>query len=166
MPEDRWINFKFDDRRRPPGNWRQVGRAQRVSGMRHRRVAAVTFLNGLTYSVERGEDWGIELEREPTNPHDPNAIKVIGRFTQRKKRWFRAPVVTLERNHIGYIDAETAEHLGRFDPDIPIAAEVYEIARLRKFTMKSEGLPLVIKINVLVPGKNEPYWQGQFPEGL
>lgn len=134
--------------------------------MGHRREAAVTFLNGLTYCVEQGSDWGIELEREPRNRVDPNAIKVIGRWTQTQKRWFRSPVTTTERRHIGYINAETASELAEIGSDLPVAAEVYEIARLKKFTMKGKGLPLIIKIIVLIPGKNEPFWNGAFPENL
>lgn len=134
--------------------------------MRHRRVAAVTFLNGLTYAEEAGDDWGVELEREPSNPHDPYAIRVIGRYTKYRKRWFRSPLTSIERIHIGYVDGGLAAHLGRFGNDIPLAAEVYEIARLKKFDMKGEGLPLIIKIIVLIPGKNEPFWQGQFPDEL
>lgn len=156
---DRWVTWKAEDRRRPPGAWRQFQMADRVIGMRHRRMDAVTFLNGMVSAEEAKQDWGIELEREPENPRDPNAIKVIGRWTETKKRWFRAPETAVRRLHIGYVDGDMAAALAEFGPSLPIAAEVYEVTRLKDFDLSGDGLPLVIKIIVLVPSKKDPVWK-------
>lgn len=62
-----------------------------VAGIPHRMANAVAF-------ARRAQQY-LELEREPNNPHDPNAIKVIGV----SKGWF-----FWRRHFLGYVPRETA----------------------------------------------------------
>jgi HIRAN domain len=63
-----------------------------VAGVQHRLANAFTFA--------RGRNHDLLLEPEPTNRHDPNAIKVIGFY----KGWFFT-----HRVHLGYVPAEMAK---------------------------------------------------------
>ena len=60
--------------------------------------------------------YGLLLELEPDNPHDPNAIKVLGKALGQS--W-----------HIGYLDRATAAEINRdlVAAGIPIAAELYDL---------------------------------------
>ena len=64
---------------------------EEVAGVQHRLSNARAFA--------RGRNQELRFEREPGNPHDPNAIKIIGIY----KGWFFAHSV-----HIGYVPAEVA----------------------------------------------------------
>ena len=54
------------------------------------------------------EDFQIYLEREPDNPVDPNAIKIMGKATVKGELWSR---------QIGYLAKETAADLKEEDLD-------------------------------------------------
>jgi hypothetical protein len=74
----------------PDGMWIMEAHIE-VAGIPHRMGNAVAF-------ARRGQHY-LELEREPNNPHDPNAIKVIGV----SKGWF-----FWRRHFLGYVPRETA----------------------------------------------------------
>jgi len=65
-----------------------------VAGIQHRKDSALNFA--------KGSNQIIELEREKSNKHDPNAIKVIGV----SKGWFFT-----KRNFIGYVPKEVSAHI-------------------------------------------------------
>ncbi len=62
-----------------------------VSGVRDRVGPVVAFI--------RGKKHRIEWEREPQNPHDQNAIKIIG---------VTKSLFGSKRRHVGYVPAEIA----------------------------------------------------------
>jgi hypothetical protein len=65
-----------------------------VAGIPHRKRAAIAFA--------KGKQHRLELEPEPKNPHDRNAIRVIGI----SKGWF-----FWHRRLLGYVPQETAERI-------------------------------------------------------
>ena len=76
-----------------------------VAGIPYRKAAALAFA--------RGKQQYLELEREPSNPHDPNAIKVIG-VSKGLFGW--------KRHFVGYVPRETAKEIaeeGLLDAIIP-----------------------------------------------
>lgn len=65
---------------RPDGYRYGGGFSVKVAGTRHRQHLARAFYDAVKDAGLANEgDFGILLEREPGNSHDPNAIKVIGR---------------------------------------------------------------------------------------
>lgn len=152
-----WSSWKPKDRRRPPGQWRQFQMATNVAGLSYRTVAVVTFMKGVTASDQQGDDWGVELEREPGNQHHPNAIAVYGRWTERRKRWFRSEALEQRRAHIGYINRDMADRLAKAGESFPLAAELYEVA-VNESNDDPDLLGVIIKIIVLIPSKMDPVW--------
>ncbi len=67
-----------------------------VAGIQYRKRNALAF-------AKRGQH-RLELEREPNNSHDPNAIKVIGI----SKGWF-----FWRSDFIGYVPRDTAERIAK-----------------------------------------------------
>ena len=63
-----------------------------VAGIQHRLENAAIFAGGRNHELR--------LEPEPRNPHDPNAIKVIGVYAG----WFFTHAV-----HFGYVPADEAQ---------------------------------------------------------
>lgn len=129
------------ERYRPRGDWVQTTLAQPVVGIPHRRRQASAFASAVARAEAKGWPYGVTVEPEPTNPHDPNAIRVIGMATV--KPWFRAP---RERHwHIGYVAREMAEEIQRdlLAKGVPIEAELYSIYRDRNF--------LEVKVILLAP---------------
>jgi hypothetical protein len=103
------------DRHKPPGKWVQTTTTLQVTGTQHRLSSLDAFINAVWRAGGR-EVYGVTLEPEPANPHDRNAIKVIGTVGQ--QAW-----------HIGYLDAFTAKEITAdlVDKKIAIAAELYGI---------------------------------------
>ena len=139
--------------------------ADRVAGLRYRRENVFAFIHGVRAADRVGLDWGIELEKEPDNPHSQNgtAIKVIGRWVERRKPWFRPVVNSLRREHIGYVPSEITEPLsaalGPLYASIPMAAELYEIAVAQGAEQRTDTMGAIIKIIVLLPSKRDSVWQ-------
>jgi hypothetical protein len=152
-----WLSWKPKDRRRPPGQWRQFQMATAVVGITHRAAAVMAFVKGASASERRGDDWGIDLERQPTNPHHGNAIAVCGCWTERRKRWFRSEAIEPRRAHIGYINRSMADQLAEAGSAFPLAAELYEV-RVNDSNDDPELLGAIIKIIVLIPSKMDPAW--------
>ena len=74
-----------------PKGYQIFHRGAAVSGLHYRREAALHF-------IRSGERHHLEMEPEPANPHDKNAIKVIG-------------VTAGERYHLGYVPADIVQLL-------------------------------------------------------
>ena len=92
--------------------------------------------------IQGGKNLCLELEREPKNKHDPNAIKIIGVV----RGWIFA-----KRYHIGYIGREIAKKLvaGRFWPNVT--------ANLRRVTLNDEGY-VHVNFDLLGPkGRKKEY---------
>src|SRR5262249_62287371 len=75
-----------------PDGMRKLAGDQEVAGIQYRLPNVKAFAKG-----RRQE---LRFEPDPGNPHDPNAIKVIGIY----KGWFFTHSV-----HIGYISASVAQ---------------------------------------------------------
>lgn len=69
-----------------------------VAGLSYREDNALRFL--------RGTEQALELEPEPSNKHDPNAIRVIGHHRSARED---------HRAHIGYLPREVARVLAKHD---------------------------------------------------
>jgi hypothetical protein len=109
--------------------------------VQHRKVDALAFARAVQAAEQKGLRYGVMLEREPLNPHDQKAIKVIG--SALVKPWFGAPC---ERSwHIGYVPREVSEELVEdlYSQNHPCAAELYGIYVGRDF--------IDIEFFVLVP---------------
>lgn len=65
-----------------------------VAGVGHHKKAAARFI--------AGQDWTLEFEREMNNPHDPNAIRIVG-CSRKGERW--------ARYHVGYVDRDLAARI-------------------------------------------------------
>jgi hypothetical protein len=105
-----------------------------VAGVFDREEAVNDFVSG--------ENRTVELEREPTNEHDPNAVKVIGSWTDRRGE--------IREEQLGYLPAEVAQELAEKEPsDTPIEATVTKLFEPRP--RKSAGL----RLDLWVPRDHE-----------
>ena len=88
------------------------------------RLTPLQFAQAARRAEAKGLVYGVELEHRPDNPHDANAIAVIG--VAERSGWFRRRV---DRWHIGYLDREiAAEIVGDLvSKRTPVAAELYSI---------------------------------------
>ncbi len=154
---DGWQSWKPKHRGRPPGEWRQFRVAERVAGLKHMRAEILRFGAGASHAEKDRLDFGLDLQRQPENRHDKNAIMVRGHWTVQQKRWFRPPTKTVDRVHIGWIDRDTAAHLALAGPNFPIAAEFYEMA-IANDPDPELGFGVIIKVIVLIPSFNNPLW--------
>lgn len=105
-----------------------------VSGTSFRKNDAVQFA--------KGSNQELELEREPTNPHDKNAIKVIGKSSGKKY-------------HIGYVPKEVSEQIavtGIFESIKP---------RLDRIYQGIDGY-LEIKFQIIGPKENKKQFDSFF----
>lgn len=152
-----WQSWKPKHRGRPLGDWRQFRLAERVAGLKHRKAELGRFGEGAARAEKLGLDFGLDLQRQPDNRFDKNAIMVTGRWTVRNKRWFRPAIERVEQAQIGWIDRETAAHLAAAGPDFPIAAEFYEMAVAKNPDPKF-GFGVIIKVIVLIPSFKDPVW--------
>lgn len=94
-------------------------------------LAGVQFRKGDAIEFAQGVDHSIELEADPTNEHDSNAIKVIG-------------ISSGSRYHIGFLpanDAKTIISRGYLDKALP---------RLKKIYLSDSGW-LEIEYDVVIP---------------
>ena len=103
VPSNRWYkrrHWESPNVLRMQGEYRKGWR----SLLTDEPVAGVTFDDRESYFLLLGDrpDFRVYLEREPYNPHDPNAIKVMGMATV----WGR-----LRAEQLGYLKKETAEAL-------------------------------------------------------
>lgn len=113
------------NRYRPPGAWIQTTGLLDVVGVQHRKADALAFARAVQTAEQKGWLYGVRLEPEPSNRHDPNAIKVIGYAPA--KALFGTPS---ERSwHIGYVPREIAQELVEdlFSQNHPCAAELYGV---------------------------------------
>ncbi len=112
-----------------PEGMRTYSDREEVAGIEFRIQNAIAFASGT--------EQALELLPEPTNPHDANAIMVIGSYVTGP---FRHKV------HIGYVSAETA----RFVAENHWTS--YAMARLRNVWAGGYHRPVVIvRFSILVP---------------
>ncbi len=112
------------DRHRPDGKWVQATTMQKVVGVQYRKPDAQAFADAARKAEKKSLQYGVQLEHQPNNPHDPNAIAVYG--ISEKKGLFSKSVAEW---HIGYLEGELAAELVNdfLSKDIQIAAELHSI---------------------------------------
>lgn len=112
------------DRHLPEGKWVQTTLAESVVGVHYRKADAVAFAHAAQKAEAKGLVYGVELEHRPDNPHDGNAIAVVG--IAEEKGWFSR---RLGRWHIGYLDRDLASEIisDLVSNGIAVAAQLYSI---------------------------------------
>jgi hypothetical protein len=88
------LQHKFSAYGTAPANFKCRNHLK-VAGIQNYYGAALRFALGAVDCDQNSERHGLDLEREPENSYDPNAIKVIG--------WWRT-----SRVHIGYVPKDYA----------------------------------------------------------
>lgn len=124
-------------RHKPAGTWVAATLVTEVVGLHHRRNEAEAFVKEAHRADQKGTKYGVRLEPEPGNPHDKNAVKVLGEVSDRGE-W-----------HIGYLSRDVAADLSRdlLASDTPIAGELYKIY------VSTNGF-IEVKVIVLAPPGN------------
>jgi HIRAN domain-containing protein len=109
---------------RPEGEWVQTTLAESIVGVHHRKADAITFARAARRAEAKSLQYGVQLEHRPDNPHDANAIAVIGVAEQ--KGWFSRRI---GQWHIGYLDRDVAAEIisDLVSNGIAVAAELYSI---------------------------------------
>ncbi|WP_029583561.1 HIRAN domain-containing protein [Bradyrhizobium sp. URHD0069] len=108
----------------PDGKWVQTTLAESIVGVHHRKANAIAFARAARRAEVKGLVYGVQLEHRPDNPHDTNAIAVIGVAEQ--KGWFSR---SIGQWHIGYLDRDVAAEITSdlVSKGIAVAAELYSI---------------------------------------
>jgi hypothetical protein len=129
------------DRHQPPGDWVGFTLATSVVGVSMSKPAARAFASAARLAERRGWAYGVTPQWEPNNPHDPNAIAVIGMAESRGCFGGRR----LGEWKIGYLPREVAEEVVTTlaEPGFPVGLELYSIY---------EGREGYIDIKVVVLG--------------
>lgn len=92
-----------------------------VHGTTHRKSEVADYIRGVIATQKSGNDddtYGVELEREPENEHDPSAIKVFGTWELSGQDY---------RRHIGYVPRKLAFKIEINLDDEPLHAFVSSI---------------------------------------
>jgi hypothetical protein len=112
------------DRHRPEGDWVQTTMVEKVVGVHHRKRDARAFVEAVRRAESKGLIYGLQLEHQPNNPHDRNAIAVFG--VAEVRGWFRRG---MREWHVGFLDRDLAAELHRdlISKGLPIGAELYAI---------------------------------------
>lgn len=108
----------------PEGQWKRVTELQSVVGIQYRKPNAIEFAKAAFTAHASGDPFGLIAEREPNNPHDRYAVKIIGWGSGRSAFLGRKNSLNL---HVGYVDAETSGRIAEKFPDVPLAAEFYSL---------------------------------------
>ncbi|WKL57266.1 hypothetical protein Q1W73_16610 [Asticcacaulis sp. ZE23SCel15] len=107
-----------------PEGWDIVIETLEVAGLRFHIDNVTQWVDAVSKSERKTLPYGLELSPEPENPHDPNAIRIIG-CAMVKPMFGKAE---MQRWHIGYVDAEHAEIINRdYLGKTPLAAILNEI---------------------------------------
>lgn len=132
-------------RHRPPGKWRRVEPWFQVAGAVYRIDDAVSFVLGAAECEKAGTPYGLDVEREPENPHDPKAIAIFG--------WWTSPAGR-QRVKIGYAPRDVARD--HRDPDKPIAAEIENLYLANRYD--GNGMYVGVRAFMLEPSARSGYW--------
>ena len=129
-------------RHKPEGEWVQTTMTVGIAGVQHKMAEVRAFGKAVINAEARGMRYGVEVVPQPNNPHDRNAIEVIG-FCNVKGV---IGGTKTERWSIGFLPRDLAAELSRdlVSQGVPIAAELYSI-------YTSDDGYLDIKIIVLAP---------------
>lgn len=101
-----------------------VSTAFDVEGIGYRREAAQRFARAAMKCEAANRYYGVVATREPNNPHDTNAIMVIGNWVQRG--WFGGEKTRTV--HVGYVPADLAKDIVEaYGPTRDPELSLYEI---------------------------------------
>lgn len=112
------------DRYRPAGIWVQTTIAVSVVGIQFRKEAARAYISAVQKAESLRLQYGLLLERQTNNPHDPDAIAIYGVSE------VQASLNTsVQEWHIGYMARDLAAELAEdlVSKGVPIAAELLSI---------------------------------------
>lgn len=132
---------KFDtsDEAKPGPKWRKMNAFhQSIVGEQHYEASHDSFL--------RGSECRVEIEREPENPHDPNALAVIGLW--RDKAGPR-------REKLGYLPREFSSEVATTRP---ADMEMLAVA-VSTYTSRRDGYRNM-KVDLYEPSVSSGYWRG------
>lgn len=133
--------MKFaQDRHRAAGEWVQFTNLVDIVGITHRLTDAHAFARAAQTAERRRLTYGVNLQFEPNNSHDSNAIAVIGLadcpglFGLKAKEW-----------KVGYLPREVAADVVSelIEPRLPVSVELYSIYRTERY--------LEIRVIILAP---------------
>jgi hypothetical protein len=133
---------------RPSGHrWRIWRDGIGLAGVVFREPVVARFLIEVQALERHGEGrYGLLLRREPNNPHDRNALAVLG--------WAYSPEHCGE---LGYIPKEVSADIATtLPPDIPLAATLSRV-------FVPEPRVLWVGVRVLIPAKRDPWWKANGP---
>lgn len=113
------------DRHSPLGEWVQTTPLIEVVGLNHRPGEVAKFFSAVRKAERKGLSYGIMVVPEPNNPHDRNAIKVIG-FAESKPLFGG---LMRREWHVGYVERDMAAEVTEalLANRIPISAELYRL---------------------------------------
>lgn len=113
-----------EQRYKPVGEWVQTTMAIPVVGIQHRKNDANSFVSAVRKAERTRLRYGVQVEHQPGNKHDPNALAVYGYADF--KGWFRSGT---SRWHVGFLDRDSAEELARdlIAHSVPLELELYHI---------------------------------------
>ena len=63
-----------------------------------------------------GRDQKVELLKDPDNPHDPNAIRVVAHWRDKRGRW--------NSDQIGWVPRDLARQIAEEIPDVELSARI------------------------------------------
>lgn len=122
-----------------PDGWDVFADEVSIVGERFRLEEIGEFIRALGDAVEARRAFGVRLEREPDNAHDPYAIKVVGVWKTRENEHTR---------HLGYLSSKLAYKVGKqIGADRPLGA----ILRTVELDPESPEDPINVVIDVLEP---------------
>jgi hypothetical protein len=98
----------------PQGDWKRASPLLTVHGVLYRKPEALAFAKAALKLHDAEKPFGLIIEREPDNPHDPNALKIIG--------WGGGV-----SRHFGYVEAIEAARFAERYPGINLTAELYSV---------------------------------------
>jgi len=115
------------DEHAPPGFAMCIAWGTRVAGISYNEAAAESFVLGTRQALD--------LAREPSNPFDKNAVKVLGTWTDAEGKRRR-------REMLGHLPREVAAMVAALGPDAEIAAA------LRVMFVPMDGKGAGLRLNV------------------
>ena len=124
-----WVELDIPFEEAPKG-YRRFALAVSVKGTSHYLREAKAWINS--------SDLSLDLEREPHNEHDENAIKVIG---------ISKNIMGIKRRHIGYVDRYTATiDIGEYDLK-RVKPTIHRIAVLKNFFGYTKAVSIVYDLH-------------------
>lgn len=139
---DEWTDWR-PTRRERSADW-AIHATMHVRGTRYRSANARNFVRHAKSRIKAGDIVEVHVEREPENPVDKNALRVMGRVGS---TWL----------HIGYLPAESAAAIALgFPADMPLRASLSRVSERRG--------RFAIFVDVLRPAKRSEWWKSRAPD--